>query len=401
MPSPQDEKRCKADSAPLPAESLRRRLLEDLDRRGREGLERTLASGDDGPETVCLADNDYLNLSRDPEVIAAAREALERRGASSRASPLIAGYGAEHRDLEKELTDWCGFPHALVWNTGFAANSGVLGSLPKPGDLVLADRLIHASMISGILASGARLRRYPHLDLDSLEKLLEESRNHDGEVWVVTESVFSMDGDHPDLGRLAGMKRRHRFILVLDEAHATGWHGATGAGLAEREGVTGQVDILVGTCGKALGGFGAYTLFHDETIRRHLLNFAGEFVYSTYLPPACAAAARAAIRRIRESRATGESTEELSRRWRQAVRTVVQETPDGDSPVVPIPMGDSSRAVSVAGRLSNLGWRVGAVRPPTVPEGGARLRLSLKTGLPEDAPWRFAAALRRALGETQ
>lgn len=384
---------------PRSADKLLARLRAPLDERAALSLERRLVAR--APETpwVSLADNDYLNLAHDPEVVAAGKAALDRWGASSGASPLISGYTEEHAALERELADWCGFAHGLVWNTGFAANAAALGALPKPGDLVLADRLIHASMISGLLASGARLQRFPHLDLQKLEELLKKHRDHEGVVWVVTESVFSMDGDYPDLKKLAALKSEHGFILVVDEAHATGWHGPSGAGLVEREGVAAAVDILVGTLGKGLGGFGAYTLFHDETFRRHLMNFAPEFVYSTYLPPACAASARAAVRRVKALHAAGLDTKALSRRWRDALRTVVPGTPEGDSPIIPVPLGGAARTLRTAEKLLAAGWKVGAVRPPTVPDGGSRLRVSLRPGLAEDAPRRFAAALRLALGE--
>lgn len=384
----------------LPA--LRARLLAPLEERAAKSIERTLSARPATTAYVNLADNDYLGLSRDPAVIAAGKAALDRWGASSAASPLISGYTEEHAALERELCDWCGFGHGLVWNTGFAANAAVLGTLPKPGDLVFADRLIHASMISGILASGARLVRYAHNDLGKLRELLEKHRDHAGVVWVVTESVFSMDGDYPDLKTLASLKAEYGFVLVVDEAHATGWYGATGAGLLEREGVAGAADILVGTLGKGLGGMGAYTLFHDEVFRRHLMNFAGEFVYSTYLAPVNAACARAAVRRLREihGECAGGPTAlpaEVSRRWREAIREVVPGTPEGDSPVIPIPLGDAARVMGVAAKLLAAGWRVGAVRPPTVPEDGARLRISLRLGLDEKAPAEFAGALRKAL----
>lgn len=388
----------KSPERPDAPAALRARLLTPLDERAAKALERTLTPRPEKTPYVNLADNDYLGLSRDPAVIAAGKAALDTWGASSCASPLISGYTEEHAALERELADWCGFGHGLVWNTGFAANAAVLGTLPKPGDLVFADRLIHASMISGILASGARLIRYAHLDLEKLRELLEKHRGHDGVVWVVTESVFSMDGDYPDLKKLASLKAEYGFVLVVDEAHATGWFGATGAGLVEREGVADAVDILVGTLGKGLGGMGAYTLFHDEIFRRHLMNFAGEFVYSTYLAPACAASARAAIRRVKEMHGGGTgSPAEVSRHWREAIRAVVPDTPEGDSPVIPVPLGDAARVMDVAAKLLTAGWRVGAVRPPTVPEDGARLRISLRLGLDEKAPAEFAGALREAL----
>lgn len=373
------------------------RMRRAVDTRVANATERRLRPRAAASTTRDLSNNDYLGLARHPAVIEAACAATRRWGASSSASPLITGYTDEHADFEREVAAWHGFAHGLVWNTGFAANAAVLGSLPKPGDLVLADRLIHASMIAGLLGSGARLRRFPHLDLRKLRALLVEHRGHDGVVWVVTESVYSMDGDYPDLRELARLKAEFGFVLIVDEAHATGWHGPEGAGLCRREGVTESVDILVGTLGKGLGGAGAYTLFHEELFRRHLINFAGEFIYSTYLPPACAAAGRAAIRELRRQFAAGIDPEVESRRWRTALRRVVGGVPEGDSPIIPIPLGDAERTTRIAARLEALGWKVGAIRPPTVPEGGSRLRVSLKYGHPDADPEAFAAALAEAL----
>ena len=349
---------------------------------------------------INLADNDYLGLARDPEIVTAAREALEQWGASASASPLVTGYTTLHETLEHTLARWHRFPCALVWNSGHAANTALLATLARRGDRVFADRLIHNSLVGGILKSGARLQRYRHCDWEHLEKLLETTPAGDAAAatFVVTESVFSMDGDAPDMARLAALRARHGFVLVVDEAHALGWFGSTGAGLAAAAGMAGQVDILVGTLGKALGAQGAYTLFRDTRLRSHLLNLAGEFIYSTYLAPPCAGAALAAVRRV-EAMPAQERTalHALSRQWRQTLREIVPGIPDGESPVLPVPLGSGETALRCAAALREDGFLVGAIRPPTVPPGGARLRVSLRRGLEEETLARFARALRASL----
>ena len=198
----------------------------------------------------------------------------------------------------------------------------------------------------------------------TLEKLLKENTRADQVVWVVTESVYSMDGDSPDLMKLAELKRRFGFIWMLDEAHALGWYGPQGQGLAKQMGMNDCVDILVGTLGKALGSMGAYSLFRDPLLREAMINEAGEFIYSTYLSPLLAAAATAAIGCASEMAPSAEQ-------WR--------DTPTGDSPIVPVVIGEEAKVIALGKYLAERGFAVGAIRPPTVPEGTARLRLSLKS----------------------
>ncbi|HVW20837.1 MAG TPA: aminotransferase class I/II-fold pyridoxal phosphate-dependent enzyme [Opitutaceae bacterium] len=360
-----------ASAAPLPA-----RWRAELAEREGKKLRRSLRVAGPRPGELNLADNDYLDLARDPAVAAAAAAALEAHGASASASPLVSGWREPHARLVEELCAWHGFPCGLLWSSGYAANSGVLGTLPRSGDLVLADRLIHHSLIAGILRSGARLRRYPHLDLDRLER--ELGKGASGPLFVVTESVFSMDGDYPDLARLAALKARFGFFWVLDEAHALGWYGPAGAGLAAAAGVQESVDVLVGTLGKALASGGAYTLFRDEAVRDYLVNLAGEFVYSTALPPAAAAAASAALRRIRKLAADQAAWQAASRAFRAELRAARWTAPEGDSPIVPVRLGGEDAALSLSAHLAAAGIRAVAIRPPTVPAGSSRLRLSLK-----------------------
>jgi 8-amino-7-oxononanoate synthase len=375
-------------------EALLQRLRQSLAQREGSSLRRKLSARASSDKRVNLADNDYLGLSRDPAVIAAGVGALHEWGASSSASPLVTGYSEIHQKLEQTLAAWQGYEHGLVMNTGFSANSAVLGGLPRKGDLILADRLVHASMLDGILKSGARLRRFAHNDLDALELMLHEEPALDGVIFVVTESVYSMDGDSPDLRRLASLRQRFGFCWVLDEAHATGWYGATGSGLQEGQGVPAAADIVVGTLGKGLGSHGAYVLAHAPEVRDALINFAGEFIYSTYLAPASAAAALAAINRVRALASERPSLHALSVEWRDGLCAAGFAVPSGDSPIIPLILGDSDVTLRYAEALRGAGFLVSAIRPPTVPVRTGRIRISLRRGLPAESLASFLSVLK-------
>lgn len=374
--------------------ALLQRLRQALVQREGSALRRRLVARVADDRRVNLADNDYLGLARDPAVVAAATVALQTWGASSSASPLVTGYTELHQKLERTLAAWQGYEHGLVLNTGYAANAAVLGGLPRKGDLILADRLVHASMLDGILKSGARLRRFAHNDLDALELMLHEEPALDGVIFVVTESVYSMDGDSPDLRRLAALRRRFGFCWVLDEAHATGWYGATGSGLQEGQGVPAAADIVVGTLGKGLGSHGAYVLAHAPEVRDALINFAGEFIYSTYLAPAAAAAALSAIDRVRELAAERPALHALSVEWRDGLCAAGFAVPAGDSPIIPLILGDSDVTLRYAEALRGAGFLVSAIRPPTVPVRTGRIRISLRRGLPADSLPSFLSVLK-------
>jgi len=351
---------------------------------------------------IDLSANDYLNLAHDPAVRAGAIRAIGRWGASSSASPLITGYKEIHAELERELCDWLGFSCGLIWNTGYAANACVLGTLPSRTDCILADRLIHNSMISGILRSGANFQRYRHNDIADLQARLEKLKkeNFSGKIFVATESVFSMDGDVPALEKMAKLREKFGFIWIVDEAHATGWFGKNGGGLIDALELFSQVDVLVGTLGKSLGSAGAYTLFNDETLRRFFINFGAEFIYSTYLPPSACGAALASIRRVRAfSDEERRAMPALSRAWRARLQKIVPAIPDGDSAAIPIPVGDATRTMKIAAHLLERGFRVGAIRPPTVPAGTSRLRISLNKNLTKNALENFADALSDAFSK--
>jgi 8-amino-7-oxononanoate synthase len=375
-------------------EALLQRLRQSLAQREGSSLRRKLTARASADPRVNLADNDYLGLSRDPAVIAAGVAALHEWGASASASPLVTGYTEIHQKLEQTLAAWQGYAHGLVMNTGFSANSAVLGGLPKKGDLILADRLVHASMLDGIMASGARLRRFAHNDLDALELMLHEEPALDGVIFVVTESVYSMDGDSPDLKRLASLRKRFGFCWVLDEAHATGWYGATGSGLQEAQGAFAAADIVVGTLGKGLGSQGAYVLSHAPEVRDALINFAGEFVYSTYLAPSCAAAALAAIERVKGMSGERAELHALSQAWRDGLVEAGFAVPSGDSPIIPLILGDSDVTLKYATALRAAGFMVSAIRPPTVPVRTGRIRISLRRGLSPAVLSSFVSALK-------
>ena len=375
-------------------EALLQRLRQSLAQREGSSLRRKLTARASADTRVNLADNDYLGLSRDPAVVAAGVAALQEWGASSSASPLVTGYTEIHQQLEHTLAAWQGYEYGLVMNTGFSANSAVLGGLPKKGDLILADRLVHASMLDGIMASGARLRRFAHNDLDALELMLHEEPALDGVIFVVTESVYSMDGDSPDLKRLASLRKRFGFCWVLDEAHATGWYGSTGSGLQEAQGAFAAADIVVGTLGKGLGSQGAYVLSHAPEVRDALINFAGEFVYSTYLAPSCAAAALAAVERVKGMSGERADLHALSHAWRDGLLEAGFAVPSGDSPIIPLILGDSDVTLKYATALRAAGFMVSAIRPPTVPVRTGRIRISLRRGLSPAVLSSFVAALK-------
>ncbi|MFQ5444878.1 MAG: aminotransferase class I/II-fold pyridoxal phosphate-dependent enzyme, partial [Nitrospinales bacterium] len=270
-----------------------------MDERREQGLLRELAVS--RPCRLNLISNDYFQLRQHPEVIKAAQQSAETYGAGSGASPLLSGFMPCHEQLVKKLCAWKRKSAGLLFNTGFMANQAVIKTLPGKNDLILADKLIHHSVAQSLKQSAAKFKRYPHLDLDQLEELLEKNQKSYETMFVVTETVFSMDGDYPDLKRLADLKQKFPFILILDEAHATGVFGPSGGGLAEEAGILDQVDILVGTLGKSLASMGAYVLTNSSIIKDYLINFSGEFIYSTFISPALVGAASCAIDIVQKS----------------------------------------------------------------------------------------------------
>lgn len=327
---------------------------------------------------INLASNDYLNLSRHPAVILASQEAAYRYGTSSGGSPVVSSYFAIHKELEETLCQWLGFKECLIWTSGFSANRSIFQTLLQKDDLVLADRLCHTSALLGILESGARLIRYNHLDINHLENLLKKNFKKEKLIFVVSESVFSMDGDYPDLKAIATLKEQYPFIWILDEAHALGWYGPRGNGLAAQYGVIEAVDILIATLGKSLASQGAVSFFHDVKLKKSLINYGKEFIYSTYPAPSCMAAANCAAKLIKEQIYKEQTI------WQNEVlklkSIIYKHFPEmilNDSPILPIILKHNEAALLAQEKLLENNILVGAIRPPSVPEGTSRLRLSL------------------------
>jgi 8-amino-7-oxononanoate synthase len=321
-----------------------------------------------------LISNDYFQLRFHPKVISGAKIASEKYGSGSGASPLLSGFLSCHQELLDEILNWKKKSFGMLFNSGFVANQAVLKHLPGKNDFVLVDRLIHHSLAQALIKCPAKFKRYSHLDMAELEVLLQKNCNNYDTIFVVTESVFSMDGDYPDLKALIALKKKYSFILILDEAHGTGVFGENGGGLAEEMNVLDEIDITVGTLGKALASMGAYVLANNPTIIDYLTNQAGEYIYSTFLPPSQVGAALESIKLIKTFDEQRKKMRSLSKYFRECLN---QKPGVIDSPIIPILIGDPQETIKLRDQLLNNGILVGAVRPPTVPADSSRLRISL------------------------
>ena len=266
-----------------------------------------------------LISNDYFQLRFHPKVIAGAKIASEKYGSGSGASPLLSGFLSCHQELLDEILNWKQKSFGRLFNSGFVANQAVLKHLPGKNDFVLADRLIHHSLAQALIKCPAKFKRYSHLDMVDLEALLQKNHSNYDTVFVVTESVFSMDGDYPDLKELIALKKKYPFILILDEAHGTGVFGDNGGGLAEEMNVLDDVDITIGTLGKALASMGAYVLANNSSIIDYLTNQAGEYIYSTFLAPSQVGAALESIKLIKTFDEQRKGMRSLSKYFRQSL----------------------------------------------------------------------------------
>jgi 8-amino-7-oxononanoate synthase len=327
----------------------------------------------DGREVINFAANDYLGLAGDPRLIRAACSALDEAGAGVGASRLIIGNHREHVALEAAVADWLQYGGVRLFNAGYAANVGVLTSLLRAGDVVFSDELNHASIIDGCRLSRAEIAVFPHRDLAALEAALAQRRG--GRRIVVSESLFSMDGDIADVEAIAALCRRHGAAFVLDEAHAIGVLGPEGRGVAAQHGVT--PDVVIGTFGKALGAFGAFAAT-SKAIAELLWNRARPLVFSTGLPPSVPAAARAAVEIVRSSDGDARRTT-LANHARRLRARVAGIGGAMTSAIAPLVIGDDRAAMRCTERLLGAGLFVQGIRPPTVPNGTARLRVGLSS----------------------
>lgn len=348
-----------------------------------DGLLRSRSLQPDASGLLDVCTNDYLGYARGR----VSRETAARSGAG--ASRLIFGTQPEHLALEAELADWVGSEDALLFSSGYAANLGVLAALAGPGDLVVSDRLNHASIVDGCRLSRANVQVVPHCDLDATDKALQASTA--GQRWVVTESYFSMEGDSPDLERLRSLCDARDAGLIVDEAHALGVFGPEGGGLCRRAGII--PDVLVGGLGKAVGLQGGFVT-GLSTLTGLLWNRARSFVFSTASSPRLAAAALERVHAIRSDDSARARLAELSSLLETALAPIRLCLPvRRHGPIFPILLGSSGRALSVAAQLRDRGFLVQAIRPPTVPAGASRLRVALHADLePHEVP-RLADAL--------
>jgi len=330
-----------------------------------------------GRQVLLLCSNNYLGLAEHPVLKQASAEAAVSFGASSGASRLVSGSMPLHEELETEVADWKGTEAALLFNSGYAANTGVIAALAGRGDVIFSDRLNHASIIDGALLSGARLVRYPHNDAQALDKLMKKHGGN-GLRLIVTDALFSMDGDIAPLAQLADCARLNDALLMVDDAHGGGILGEQGRGTADLLGVAGAVDIRMGTFGKALGSFGAY-IATSRLLRDYLINRARSFVFSTSLPPAVTAASLKALRLVRSADGEllrGRLAENVSL-FRGLLRGEGFVIPDLPTPIIPIKVGDPLTTMEFSSRLLKREILLQGIRPPTVPPGTSRLRCTV------------------------
>ena len=326
-------------------------------------------------EYIDFSSNDYLGLSAHPEIIEASKRAADEFGASSSASRLLSGDLSLHHKLEEKVARFKNKEAALVFNSGYQANAGIISALYGKSDCIFSDRLAHASIIDGISLSAAKLFRFRHNDVGHLESLLEKERVKFKKALIITETIFSMDGDKCPLKDLVKLKERYDCQLMVDEAHATGIFGKNGAGLVEEEGLEKEVDLIMGTFSKALGSFGAY-LAASRNVVDYLINICRSFIYSTALPPSVIAANLASIDIVAKESFRRDKLLEAARFLRAALTDKGFQV-GGDSQIIPVIIGDNLRTVEFARKLQEKGHWVLPIRTPTVPKGQGRLRFSL------------------------
>jgi 8-amino-7-oxononanoate synthase len=367
------------------------RALEKLEQR------RTLvdmgAAGGASRALTNLCSNDYLGLSQSEELRAAVIEAVRtapRIGGTG--SRLLSGHLREWESLEQEFAEFAGTEAALYFGSGYSANIGLLTSILRKGDVVFSDELNHASLIDGMRLSGTRKVIYRHLDLNDLESALRRASSVGGRRFVVSETVFSMDGDVANVAELAALCARFDTGLILDEAHAIGVHGPDGRGIAASAGVTAEVIAMTHTCGKALASAGAFVC-GSATLREHLINHARTFIFSTAMPPYMVGQIRAALRIARRMDRERADLLANAKRLTTELKSQAYDTAGSASQIIPVVVGGNDEALATAEFLQSEGFAVRAIRPPTVPQGRARLRLSLTSAIPASELNRLANCL--------
>lgn len=324
-----------------------------------------------------FASNDYLGLADDPRIAQAAAAALTARGVGAGAARLITGDDPAHGALERALAELKGTERALLFSSGYAANVGALSALAGADDVIYSDALNHASLVDGCRLSRSAVRVFPHGDVDALDTMLHADADRFRRRWIVVEGLYSMDGDAFPLDRLVPIARRHGAYTLVDDAHASGVLGDHGRGSASHLGVEGAIDVTVGTLGKAFGAAGAFVA-GSEALCTLLLHRARSFVFTTGSPPSIAAAALRALQIARDEPWRRDAARAHARRLRAGLAAAgIATLGMADSPIVPVPVGDAAATAALGELLRERGFVVGAIRPPTVPADGARLRLGV------------------------
>jgi len=357
--------------------------LRDLEKQGRRRtLVETGTLGGASRTSTNLSSNDYLGLSESEELRAAVKEAVQSApkvgGTGSR---LLSGHSRVWDSLEQEFAEFAGTEAALYFGSGYAANVGLLTSILREDDVVFSDELNHASLIDGLRLSGARKIIYRHLDLSDLEAALRTTSNFGGRKFVVTETVFSMDGDIANIAELAALCARYDAGLILDEAHAVGVHGPSGRGIAASSELPCEVIAMTHPCGKALASAGAFVC-GSATLREHLINHARTFIFSTAMPPYMAGQIRTALRIARRMNSQRDELLANAKHLSAQLHSQGYDTANSASQIIPVIVGANDDAVATAEFLQSEGFAVRAIRPPTVPQNRARVRLSLTTAIP-------------------
>ncbi len=351
----------------------------------------------DGRPLLSFCSNDYLGLANHPAVIEAFVGAAKDFGVGSGASHLISGHSSAHHVLEEELAAFTGRERALLFSTGYMANLGVINALAGRGDAVFEDRLNHASLLDGALLSAAKLLRYRHNDTEHLQRQLDNTvARH---KLIAVDGVFSMDGDFAALPALARCAQKNAAWLMVDDAHGLGCMGENGGGSGEHFHLAPEdIPILVGTLGKAFGTFGAFVAGSDALVET-LIQFARPYIYTTAMPPAVAAATRVSLRLIQGEPERRSHLQQLIKMFRAGCELIDVGLMPSDTPIQPLLIGDSQRALDLARQLEAKGFWVSAIRPPTVPRGSARLRVTLSAAHSQQQVQSLLAALAEVAGE--
>ena len=329
----------------------------------------------DGREIILLSSNNYLGLASHPELKRAAALAIERYGCGSGASRLISGNMELHERLEEDIAAFKKTESALLFNSGYTANLGVISSICGKGDVIFSDKLNHASIVDGCLLSGAEVKRYPHRDMDILERFLKNSSGFKKRV-IITDGVFSMDGDIAPIREIVHLAKMYSAFVIVDDAHATGVFGKNGRGTTEHLGLNNGIDIIIGTFSKALGSFGGFAA-GVKKIKEFLINRARGFMYTTSLPPSVLASSIAAIKIIENGHGLRDSLWKNVGYFKEGLKNMGFDIMGSESHIIPVFVGDNHKTVEMSQMLLKEGVFVQGIRPPTVPSGKSRLRVTV------------------------